>query len=96
MGQLGFFDVDERLRRLSDLGDQLEAYGQAVDFETFRPELETVLCYSDGAKGGRPPYDPVLMFKVLVIQAQNTLSDERTEFHQRPALLHALPGPRAW
>jgi len=80
VGQLGFFDVDERLRRLSDLGDQLEAYGQAVDFEIFRPELETVLCYFDGAKGGRPPYDPVLMFKVLVIQAQNTLSDERTEF----------------
>jgi transposase, IS5 family len=80
VGQLGFFDVDERLRRLSDLGDQLEAYGQAVDFEIFRPELETVLSYSDGAKGGRPPYDPVLMFKVLVIQAQNNLSDERTEF----------------
>lgn len=26
-----------------------------------------------------PPFDPVLMFKVLVIQAANTLSDERTE-----------------
>jgi hypothetical protein len=29
----GFFDVDDRLRRLSDLGDQLEAYGRVVDFE---------------------------------------------------------------
>jgi IS5 family transposase len=79
-GQPGFFDVDERLRRLSDLGDQLEAYGRVVDFELFRPELEAALSYSDGAKGGRPPYDAVLMFKVLVIQAQNNLSDERTEF----------------
>ena len=79
-GQPGFFDVDERLRRLSDLGDQLEAYGRVVDFEMFRPELETALSYSDGAKGGRPPYDAVLMFKVLVIQAHNHLSDERTEF----------------
>ena len=25
-GMPGFFDVDERLRRLSELGDQLEAY----------------------------------------------------------------------
>jgi IS5 family transposase len=79
-GQPGFFDVDERLRRLSDLGDQLEAYGWVGDFESFRPELETVLSYSDGAKGGRPPCDPVMMFKVLVIQAHNNLSDERTEF----------------
>ena len=79
-GQPGFFDVDERLRRLSDLGDQLEAYGRVVDFELFRPELEAALSYSDGAKGGRPPCDPVRMFKVLVIQAHNNLSDERTEF----------------
>ena len=79
-GQPGFFDVDERLRRLSDLGDQLEAYGRVVDFELFRPELEAALSYSDGAKGGRPPCDPVMMFKVLVIQAHNNLSDERTEF----------------
>ena len=25
-GQLGFFDVDDRLKRLSDLGDRLEAF----------------------------------------------------------------------
>src|SRR5688500_17609353 len=79
-GQLSFFDVDERLRRLSVLGDQREADGRVVDFELFRPELEAALSYSDGAKGGRPPCDPVMMFKVLVIQVQNNLSDERTEF----------------
>jgi transposase len=78
--QPGFFDVDDRLRRLSDLGDQLEAYAATVDFEMFRPELEATLNYSDGAKGGRPPYDPVMMLKILVIQAQNNLSDERAEF----------------
>jgi transposase, IS5 family len=80
VGQPGFFDVDERLRRLSDLGDQLEAYGRVVDFEIFRSELEIALSYSDGAKGGRPPCDPVMMFKILLIQAHNNLSDERTEF----------------
>lgn len=46
----------------------------------FRPELDTALAYGDGAKGGRPPLDPVMMFKVLVIQATNNLSDDRTEF----------------
>lgn len=76
----GFFDFDERLQRLSDLGDQLEAYGRVVNFEAFRSELEKALAYSSGPHGGRPPYDPVMMLKVLVIQTANTLSDERTEF----------------
>ena len=78
--QPGLFDVEERLRRLSDIGDQLEAYAAVVDFELFRPDLEAALGYSDGVKGGRPPYDPVLMFKILVIQAQNGLSDDKAEF----------------
>ena len=48
----GLFDVDARLRRLSDIGDQLEAYTGAVDFEMFRPDLEGALAYSDGAGVG--------------------------------------------
>ncbi|MCW5679666.1 MAG: transposase [Xanthobacteraceae bacterium] len=79
-GHAGLFDVDDRLRRLSDLGDQLEAYARVVDFEAFRPELDKALSYTSGPQGGRPPYDPVMMLKVLVIQTANNLSDERTEF----------------
>ena len=78
--QAGFFDVEERLARLSGLGDQLEVFSRTVDFEVFRPELEKALAYSDGSKGGRPPFDPVLMFRILVIQTLNNLSDERTEY----------------
>ena len=78
--QSGFFDIEDRLRRLSDLGDQLEAYAAALDFEIFRPALVKALSYSDGSKGGRPPFDPVMMFKILIIQSQHNLSDERAEF----------------
>jgi hypothetical protein len=78
--QAGFFDVDDRLKRLSDLGDPLEAFEAAVDFEAFRPELNAALAYSNGTQGGRPPFDPVMMFKILVIQTTNNLSDERAEF----------------
>lgn len=78
--QPGLFDVDERLRRLSDIGDQLESFSAVVDFEMFRPDLVVALNYSDGAKGGRPPFDAIMMFKILVIQAQNNLSDDRAEF----------------
>ena len=37
--QAGFFDVDDRLSRLTALGDQLLSFAGAVDFELFRPEL---------------------------------------------------------
>ena len=36
--------------------------------------------YTDRTEGGRPPFDPALMFKILVTQATNNLSDERAEF----------------
>ena len=57
-----------------------------VDFEVFRPALEKALAYGSGAKGGRPPYDPVAMFKVLILAAQNTVSDARMEFLIRDRL----------
>jgi transposase len=78
--QPGFFDIDERLKRLSGLGDHLEAFSAAVDFEMFRVDLVAALGYSDGGQGGRPPFDPVMMFKILVVAAMDNLSDERAEF----------------
>lgn len=79
-GMPGFFDFDDRLKRLSDLGDQLATFRSAVDFEMFRADLVSALGYAGGRQGGRPPFDPVMMFKILVIQAVNNLSDERAEF----------------
>jgi IS5 family transposase len=79
-GEPGLFDIDERLKRLEGLGDPLLGFARAVDFEIFRPELEKALAYTSGTEGGRPPLDCVMMFKVLVVQASNNLSDDRTEF----------------
>lgn len=53
MKQPCFFDAEDRLARLSSLGDQLEAFSCTVDFEAFRPELDKVLAYSDASKGGK-------------------------------------------
>ena len=64
-GQPGFFDIDDRLKRLTDLGDQLETFRSALDFELFRPKLNAVLTYTDRSEGGRPPFDPVLMINIL-------------------------------
>src|ERR1700730_10826626 len=80
VGQPGFFDVDERLQDISAKGDDLERLNQIVDFEVFRADLERAAPRGDRSKGGRPPYDHILMFKVLVLQASHSLSDERTEY----------------
>lgn len=66
-GPAGIFDIEEGLKQLSDLGDQLEAFAGAVHFEIFRADLLTALVYSDGSLGDRPPFYPVMMFGVLVI-----------------------------
>jgi transposase, IS5 family len=76
----GLFDVDARLRELSAKGDDLERVNALVDFEAFRPELKQAVPRADRAKGGRPPYDHVLMFRILILQASHSLSDERTEY----------------
>ena len=70
MKQLNFFSLPEHLSRLSSCGDPLEALSSCVDFEIFRRILDKGLLYSDRRRGGRPPYDPVMMFKVLVLAAQ--------------------------
>lgn len=76
----GFFDVDDRLAALSAKGDDLGGLKAVVDFEVFRPALEAAVPRSYRSKGGRPPFDRVLMFKVLILQAMHSLSDERCEY----------------
>lgn len=52
-----------------------------IPWESFRPLLEDLTGYAtrDWKKGGKPPFDPVLMFKILVLQKFHGLSDDATE-----------------
>jgi IS5 family transposase len=79
-GTQGGSGINERYVRLSEAGDPLEKLNAVVPWEVFRKPLAKALKRSDGAKGGRPPYDPVLMFKILVLQALYSLSDDQAEF----------------
>ena len=79
-GQAGFWDIDDRYGRLSAAGDPLEKLNAVVPWEVFRKPLAKALKRSDGVKGGRPPFDPVLMFKIMVLQALYNLGDDQTEF----------------
>ena len=85
-GQPGFFDADQRLRALSAAGDPLERLAAVVEFELFRADLEAALDRPDRSRGGRPPYDAVLMFRVLILQTLYTLSDDQAEYQLRDRL----------
>jgi len=80
--QGGFFDADMRLMDISKQGDPLEKLDKHIDWEIFRPTLDSALSSydKDPSKGGRPPYDYVMMFKILVLQHLYNIADERTEF----------------
>ncbi len=86
VGQPGFFDLSDRYEALSAAGDPLERLAAVVDFEVFRGPLVAALRRGPRGKGGRPPFDPVLMFKILVLQALYSLSDEGTEFQIKDGL----------
>jgi hypothetical protein len=45
--QFGFFDENNRLGRLSSMGDPLEKVVQVVDFEIFRPVLTRIFKRDD-------------------------------------------------
>ena len=76
----GLFDQDIRLSKLSKLGDPLERLDKGIDFEIFRAFLEENLIKKTKGKGGRPPYDYVLMFKILILQRYYNLSDDQMEY----------------
>lgn len=59
--------------------NKLNEFNELIDWESFREELESMYSYKNG-KGGRPSFDPVMMFKLLFLQRLYKLSDDEMEF----------------
>jgi len=80
MKQIGFFSEENILSQLSSMGDPLEKVSKAVDFEMFRPTLNNAFQKESSGIGGRPAWDCVLMFKILLLQQWYSIADDRTEY----------------
>jgi IS5 family transposase len=78
--QPGFFDEADKLEKLSKLGDPLVDLKKYIDFEFVRPTLEEALRKERKALSGRPAYDVVFMFKILVLQRLYNISDPQIEY----------------
>ena len=76
--QSGFFDHEDRLAKLDELGDSLPRLDSIVDWAAFRPLLKVIHQRPRKSNAGRKPHDVTLMFKMLVLQALYNLSDDQT------------------
>ncbi|WP_429976290.1 transposase [Enterococcus sp. DIV0086] len=77
---LDLFGENKVFEKLSEIGDPLEKLNALIDWELFRPTLNHLLKKSAKGPGGRPPYDYVLLFKILILQRYYNLSDDQTKY----------------
>jgi transposase, IS5 family len=76
----GLFDAMDRLAQIDAMGDPLANLHKIMDWEIFVPVLERIPREEPKAPGGRPPFHPMFMFKILVLQSLYGLLDEQTQF----------------
>lgn len=89
MAQPSFFDFDRRLAAISAKGDPLVTIDTTVPWESFRAPIEAVTMTKPEdrkSNAGRPGYDTILKFRMLVLAALYNLSDEQLEFQVRDRL----------
>ena len=73
-------EAELQLARLSKMGDSLEKINASIEWEIFRGPIQRRIRKPNSGKGGRPPWDEILMFKTVLLQDWNNLSDENTEY----------------
>jgi transposase, IS5 family len=76
----GLFDEEYRLEKLANKKDPLLRLKEQICWKIFRPILDKVFEKEPKGKGGRPPFDYVLMFKILILQRCYNISDEQMEY----------------
>ena len=86
MKQRGLFDEADRLQEISKLGDPLEKLNTVIDWNIFKPILKKAMQKEAKGPGGRPPYDYVMMFKILILQRFYNISDAQTEYQIKDRL----------
>jgi len=82
-GQFSFFDLETQLDKIYEINDFLPKLNALIDWEIFRYQLAKVREKERKSNAGRPAFDVVLMFKVLVLKSMYNLSDDQTELQIR-------------
>src|ERR1044072_4623631 len=89
MGHPGFIDLGERYRGLDAKKDPLVVLNAVVPWAEFRDQLSAVWRKPEEERksaAGRRPWDEIVIFKTLVLQALYNLSDDQIEYQIRDRL----------
>mgnify|MGYP003335027914 FL=1 len=78
--QRGFWDEQQRVAKLQDKKPVLKRLTDSIPWESFRPLLERGYKQERKSNAGRKRIDPLILFKMLVLQQLFNLSDEELEF----------------
>ena len=80
MGQMHLYGSQIQLDKLGEMGDPLLEINKILNWEIFRELLETTLRKPDYRKGGRPPWDVILMFKIVMLISWYNLSYHQAQY----------------
>lgn len=83
---MGLFDYEFRLEEINKKQPPLQKLNAVIDWELFRKPIEKALSVQAKAPGGRPPFDKLMMFKILILQRYYNLSDAQCEFQIKDRL----------
>ena len=75
----GMFDTELLLQRIAETDHVLWRINELVEWERFRPVLDGVFSFVPKGPGGRPPYDRMMMFKVIVLKHLYNIPDGKME-----------------
>jgi len=82
----GLFDYEYQLEEINKHQPPLQKLDKVIEWEIFRAPIEEALHVEPKAPGGRPPFDKLMMFKIVILQRYYNLSDEQTEFQIKDRL----------
>jgi len=78
---LGMFDEQYLLECLTKHKDLLVKLEGQIDWQLFAPILDVAFNKPEKRKNtGRPPFDQLMMFKMLILQTLYSLSDDQMEY----------------
>ena len=80
MGQRGFWDDQQRVAKLQEKKPVLKRLADSIPWESFLSLLDKGYAHERKSNAGRKRIDPLILFKMLVLQQLFNLSDQELEF----------------
>jgi IS5 family transposase len=79
VGQRGFWDEQQIVAKFQEKKPALMLLTDSIPWESFRPLLDKGYVHERKSQAGRKRIDPLILFKMIVLQQLFNLSDEDLE-----------------